>query len=225
MGCGAVLSPAAPRHVRRQAGEAVGPQIAVAQVQCLEELLLPHRQCDEIPQFDQFRFGEVGMQLRPHGVVGEVRVPRDGLRPLQGRLLPIAENRRLAELDHLVELPLGQPCLGAQVGALTRAVATVQALGDEDPGQFLHRMVQHAFPEGLLPGGAERAEHGRHVGAHGLALQSRSAEGAGLLENGDEVRLGDILRPDIADSGHGQAFQTVFRLQNSRMPAAASSRP
>ena len=75
-----------------------------------EELLLAHGQTDEVAELDDFGLGELRMQRRPDGVVGQIRIPRDCLGEEQRRLFARGEGVGLAELDDVIELALGKAC-------------------------------------------------------------------------------------------------------------------
>ena len=63
-------------------------------------------------------------------------------------------------------------------------------------------MIEHAFPEDLLPGGGEGAQDGGDVGPDGLALQPRGAVGPGVLEGSGQLWIGHRAGIDVTDTGH-----------------------
>jgi hypothetical protein len=70
----------------------------VSQIKGLEPTLLPRRECDEETEFRKFRRSEVGVEVVPQRVVGEVCVPDDGIGIAQRSLLPIGVPGRGLEL-------------------------------------------------------------------------------------------------------------------------------
>jgi hypothetical protein len=62
----------------------------VADAEGLDPALLTAGQSDEEAELDELRLGEVFMELAPQLLVGDVRVPDDGARVAERRLLPLA---------------------------------------------------------------------------------------------------------------------------------------
>jgi hypothetical protein len=63
----------------------------VADAECLDPALLPQREGNEEAELDELGFAEVPVERLPQRVISEIRVPDDGARPAQRRLLPFVE--------------------------------------------------------------------------------------------------------------------------------------
>ena len=62
------------------------------------------RETDPIAQLDQLRFGELGMELLPHGIVCIVRAPHDGVGISERQPLAVRVLLRAVVRQELVEL-------------------------------------------------------------------------------------------------------------------------
>ena len=79
----------------------------MADIEGADPALLAEREGDEEAQLDQLRLGEVLVELRPEGVVGQRRVEENRLGVGQRDLLALAEPLRLAEVEQVGVLVLG----------------------------------------------------------------------------------------------------------------------
>src|SRR5581483_4649540 len=68
---------------RERAAPASGETGVSTEAERALEMLLPEREADRAPELDELGLGELRVQLLPEGVVGEIGVPHDRVRPAQ----------------------------------------------------------------------------------------------------------------------------------------------
>jgi hypothetical protein len=143
----------------------------VADPQRLDPSLLAAGQGDEESQFDQFRFGEVGMEVRPESVVGEVRVPDDGAGIAQRGLLPVGEAIGVLELQEIVVVGFGEALPSSLDGSLDASIVTGDRLRHVYTAKLLDLVVEHAVEKRRPPCLGEGVEHRGNVTTDRLALR------------------------------------------------------
>ena len=102
----------------------VTQNLLVTDAEGLDPSLLPAGQCNEEPQFHQFRLREVLMELSPENLIGNRRIPDDCTRIAQRCLLAGGETIGLFELEKIVVVGLGEPFPSSLDGSLDSSIVT-----------------------------------------------------------------------------------------------------
>ena len=147
----------------------------MADPQRLDPSLLAARQSDKEPQLDQLRIGEVGMEVRPERIVGEVRVPDDGAGVAQSGLLPVSEPIGVLELQEVVVIGFGEALPSSLDGSLDPSIVTGDRFRDIDPAQLFDLVVEHSIEERGPPRLSECMQDGWNVAPNGLTLRAGRA--------------------------------------------------
>ncbi len=173
----------------------------------LDPPLLPERQRDEEPEFDQLGNREVPVEILPEGVVRNLCVPDDGAGVGEGDLLPLGELVRVGEVQQLVVFLFGQSLPSSLDGALDPSVFAIDGFGDVDPAEFLDVVVKDAVAKCQTPRLREGPEDVGVVCADRLALRPGRPFPAAPFQLFKHRRILYGCRVDITDTllGHDRA--------------------
>ncbi len=166
----------------------------------LDPALLAAGQRDEEPEFDEFGFCEVGVEVGPQGLVGDGRVPDDCARVAQRGLLPLCVSIRRLELEEVVVVGFGEPLPSSLDGPLDASVVAGDRLRDVDPTELLDLMVEHPVDEGVSPRVGERMEYCGNVRSDRLALGTRGGVDPPVLDD-LPVAGSEVIEVRVADVG------------------------
>jgi hypothetical protein len=155
----------------------------MADSECFDPTLLAARQGNKEPQFDEFWFREVLVELSPESFVGETGIPKNGAGISQRGLLPVAVAVGVLELQKVVVVSFGEPVLSSLDRSLDASVLTRDRFRDVHPAQLFDLMIENPIEKGRAPCSGEGVQHGGDVGSDGLAFGSRRAVGPTVLDD------------------------------------------
>src|SRR5207248_221629 len=102
----------------------------------------------------------------------------------------------------LVVICLDQSLLSARERSLGPSVVAVDRLRNVDPTELLDAMITDSRAEDPLPAPRKRTEDRWNVCADRLALGSRRAEPAGVVEVAAKLGIGQLVVAKVADGRH-----------------------